>query len=89
MSTDTRIIELLADMVIKLDKLDNMAVKLDTVVEEQIAMRKEFGAASERNTQAILALTAMLQKTVIEPAQRQADDISDLKRRVTILEQAH
>jgi hypothetical protein len=41
----------------------------------------------ERNTQAILGLTSLLQKAIIEPATHQADEISDLKRRVTALEQ--
>ena len=80
-------VELLADMLIKLDKIDILVEEMREIKQEQVAMRQEFHAATERNTQAILSLTSLLQKTIIEPAQRQTEDIFDLKRRVTALEQ--
>jgi polyhydroxyalkanoate synthesis regulator phasin len=75
MENDNRMVELLADM-----------------LHEQKSLREgqeRLEAGQERMVQAILSLTAMLQKTVIEPAAQQAQDIADLKRRVEALERSH
>ena len=93
-------IELLVDMLhemkdlkqeMKEVKQEMKEVKQEQIAlrQEQIALRQDFNTATELNTQAILSLTALLQKTIIEPAQRQTEDIFDLKCRVTALEQAH
>jgi hypothetical protein len=48
-----------------------------------------FGHTAQRTTQAILSLTSLLQKAVIEPAERQSREIGDIKERLDRLENAH
>jgi hypothetical protein len=76
MENDPRMIELLTDMSIKLDKLDNVAQRLGGLEAEQL-----------RTTNAIISLSSLLQKAIIEPHQYQAQEIIELKERVSRLEQ--
>lgn len=84
MENDKKMVELLADMLIKLDKLDTVAQKLEGLEAQQSAMAAE----QSRTTNAIISLSSLLQKAVIEPADRQAKEIVEIKERLSRLEQA-
>ena len=80
MQNDPKIIELLADML----------HEQKDVRQEQIFVReeiKEMRFEQQRTTQAILSLTSLLQKAVIEPAERQSREIAEIKERLDRLEQ--
>lgn len=90
MENDPRIIELLTDMCIKLDKLDNVAQRIGGLEAEQSKMAMEqskMAAEQLRTTNAIISLSSLLQKAIIEPHQQQAQEIIELKERVSRLEQ--
>ncbi len=78
MSTDNRMVELLADMLLKLDKLD-------AVVEEMREVKRE----QHRTTNAVWELSQMMQKVVAEPLALHASEISHIKERLDRLEQSH
>ncbi len=84
MENDKRMVELLTDMVMKLDKLDIVAQKLEGLEAQQSTMAAE----QLRTTNAIISLSSLLQKAVIEPADRQAKEIVEIKERLNRLEQA-
>ena len=84
MENDKRMVELLTDMVMKLDKLDIVAQKLEGLEAQQSTMAAE----QLRTTNAIISLSSLLQKAVIEPADRQAKEIVEIKERLSRLEQA-
>lgn len=84
MENDKRMVELLTDMVMKLDKLDIVAQKLEGLEAQQSTMAAE----QLRTTSAIISLSSLLQKAVIEPADRQAKEIVEIKERLSRLEQA-
>lgn len=99
MDNDNRMVDLLVDLLneTKEARQEQFAIRQElvalrkehiTLQQEQIAMRHDLHAGQERNTQAILSLTSLLQKAIIEPASHQAEEITDLKRRVAALEQA-
>lgn len=91
MENDKKMVELLADMLIKLDKLDIVAQKLEGLEAQQTMMaaeQKMMAAEQVRTTNAIISLSSLLQKAIIEPADRQAREISEIKERLARLEQA-
>ncbi len=91
MENDKRMVELLTDMVMKLDKLDIVAQKLEGLEAQQSMMateQKMMAAEQLRTTNAIISLSSLLQKAVIEPADRQAKEIVEIKERLNRLEQA-
>ena len=95
MNEDPRIIELLADM---LHEQKDLRTEQAFVREEMKGMREEMSGMREqqngmrleqqRTTQAILSLTSLLQKAVIEPVQAQSREIAEIKERLDRLEQA-
>ena len=82
MQEDPRIIELLADM---LHEQKDLRQEQTFIREEIKGMRLE----QQRTTQAILSLTSLLQKAVIEPVQTQSREITDIKERLDRLESQH
>jgi hypothetical protein len=96
MQDDPRIIELLADM---LHEQKDLRQEQTLMREEQKGMREEMKGIREeqksmrleqqRTTQAILSLTSLLQKALIEPAEKQSREIADIKERLDRLENAH
>ena len=86
MQEDPRIIELLADM---LHEQKDLRTEQAFVREEIKGMREEqkgMRLEQQRTTQAILSLTSLLQKAVIEPVQTQSREIADIKERLDRLE---
>ncbi len=82
MEEDKRMVELLADMLFEIKGLHEDQ-------ERQTARMEGFEAEQRKTTNAILSLTSLLEKVIVEPARQQANDIADLKERVSRLEQAH
>jgi septal ring factor EnvC (AmiA/AmiB activator) len=97
MSTDSRIIELLAEM---LHEQREMRQQIFQILVEQREMRKdiqetrreqtrlneELRDEQRRTTGAIWELTQIMQKIVVEPAAHQGREIATLKGKVATIE---
>ncbi len=99
MDNDNRMVDLLVDLLYeaKESRQEQFAMRQELVAlrkeqiglqQEQISLRHELKSGLERNTQAIMGLTSLLQKAIIEPTVHQASEIADLKQRVEALEKA-
>lgn len=70
METDKRNADLLTEIVVKLDKLDLVAQKLDELGVQQSIIAVE----QVRTTNAIISLTSLLENAIIELDDRQTNE---------------
>jgi hypothetical protein len=70
METDKKAVELLTEIVTKLDKLDIVVQKLDELEAQQSSMAVE----QVRSTNAIISLSSLLEKAIIKLADRQENE---------------
>jgi hypothetical protein len=88
MQDDNRMVELLAEM---LHEIKGLREGFQRMEKEQHAATERLNSVEmeqRRTTNAIWELSQMMQKVVWEPANKMAEDISDLKHRVAQLEGA-
>ncbi|TAE26905.1 MAG: hypothetical protein EAZ92_10120 [Candidatus Kapaibacterium sp.] len=88
MSSDQRVIELLTDMVMKLDTLVEEMREMKQEQREMKHAQREMKQEQHQTTNAVWELSQMMQKVLWEPAQVMKQDIADLKRRMDAIEQA-
>lgn len=81
MQDDSRMVELLAEMLHEIKGLREGFQRIEKT-------QQDAEAEQRRTTNAVWELSQMMQKVVWEPANKIAEDISDLKRRVAELEGA-
>lgn len=93
MQNDTRMIELLAEMLHEIkglrDDFQGLRKDFQGLEKEQHSTAERMTnmeTEQRRTTNAVWELSQMMQKVVWEPSNKMAEDIGDLKRRVERLE---
>ena len=93
MKDDPKMIELLVDMLYEAKETRQEIFELrQEMRQEQVATQQQMTGLrmeQQRTTQAILSLTSLMQKALIEPAEKQSKEIADIKERLDRLERAH
>ena len=87
MENDGKMIELLADMLFELKGLKHGQDELRHGLEDLTKEVKEMKSDLLRNTNAFWEQSQLLQKVIWDPAQQQAQRLSDLEERVKRIEQ--
>jgi hypothetical protein len=86
MQDDGRMIELIAEMLHEIKGLREDVQRVEKVQHLTTERLVNVEMEQRRTTNGVWELSQIAQKVLFEPANRMAEDVSDLKRRVAVLE---